>query len=589
MLIDIDNWKPSEGISLPDEVLNQIVKETSRNIAILAGPGTGKTELLAQRASFLLETGQCPFPQKILALCFKVDAAANIKERVQKRCGNLANSRFISLTFDSFFISIVRRFSCFLPNWINDLSADFEVGAFTQIRNLPVDLNTITDISIQQSLNNCISQNKLHWSTCRSLAYTIIKYSNEVKRLISLTYKFVFLDEFQDTTTLQYEFIKEVFNIENNIITTVGDNNQMIMGWAGADLEVFNKFAEDFNANKKTLNINHRSNKNIVDLINFISESIKEEGEDAISYQATREASSVHSIFAVEFDTKQDEAAAIAAYINKIINENPALSFDNLALVIRQRAVDYFNIANIIFSENNLTLRNEDEVIIQNGLKIQDLMDEPISEFFINILRKQNNLITPEQNKLLIKVFSSLKNYDIENERKYKKLIDELNEIISLVDNHDKTNLWTNKIIRKIGRENFKRIRTLSNEADFTKVKMSFDALFQESFNKTKDIQKAISLYKGEGQVKLMTVHKSKGLEFDTVFFVDFNANAWWGLGNAISGNDTIRLKEEQNTFFVGASRAKEKLIFTNGHKGQWPPVITTILNESAMIQQFNP
>ena len=105
MLIDIDNWKPSEGISLPDEVLNQIVKETSRNIAILAGPGTGKTELLAQRASFLLETGQCPFPQKILALCFKVDAAANITERVQKRCGNLANSRFISLTFDSFFIS----------------------------------------------------------------------------------------------------------------------------------------------------------------------------------------------------------------------------------------------------------------------------------------------------------------------------------------------------------------------------------------------------------------------------------------------------------------------------------------------------
>jgi len=84
-----------------------------------------------------------------------------------------------------------------------------------------------------------------------------------------------------------------------------------------------------------------------------------------------------------------------------------------------------------------------------------------------------------------------------------------------------------------------------------------------------------------------MTVHKSKGLEFDTVFFVDFNANAWWGLGTAIRDNDIARLKEEQNTFFVGASRAREKLVFTNGQKGQWPQVITTILKESNMIQIF--
>ncbi|NLE05333.1 MAG: ATP-binding domain-containing protein, partial [Crenarchaeota archaeon] len=132
-------------------------------------------------------------------------------------------------------------------------------------------------------------------------------------------------------------------------------------------------------------------------------------------------------------------------------------------------------------------------------------------------------------------------------------------------------------------------IRTLSNESDFTKVKLSFDALFQKSFNNTHNIKDAIEFYKGEKQVKLMTVHKSKGLEFDTVFFVDFNADAWWGLGNAVRGNDLARVKEEQNTFFVGASRAKEKLIFTNGQKGQWPPAITTILNESDMIWQFIP
>lgn len=116
---------------------------------------------------------------------------------------------------------------------------------------------------------------------------------------------------------------------------------------------------------------------------------------------------------------------------------------------------------------------------------------------------------------------------------------------------------------------------------------MSFDELFQKSIIETQDIKKAIKLYKGEDQIKLMTVHKSKGLEFDTVFFVDFNAKAWWGLNNAQKDNDLAKLKEEQNTFFVGASRAKERLIFTNGQKDNWPPVITTILNEYEKIQEF--
>lgn len=587
MLIEKELWKPSEGIILPVEVLDGIVKEFFKNIAVLAGPGTGKTELLAQRASFLLETGQCPFPQKILALCFKVDAAANIKERVQKRCGKLANSRFVSLTFDSFFISIVRRFSCFLPSWISSISTSFEVGPFTNIRNLPLDLNLLIDPLLQQSLNNCISQNQLHWNVCRSLAYTIVKNSCEVRKLISSTYKYIFLDEFQDATTSQYQFIKEIFNIESNIITTVGDNNQMIMGWAGADLEVFNKFREDFNAEQKTLNINHRSNRNIVDLINFIAEKIKQEGEEAVSYLSTRESSTEHSVFASEFNNEHDEAVAIATYIVNTLNKNKSLNQNDFALVLRIEAMKYYNKVNKIFLKNGLILRNEDEIVIQNGLKIQDLMDEPISEFFINLLRKKENIITPEQNKELLKIFSTIKNYDLDNERKYKKMLDGLNEVIALIDNYNDTSVWTNKIIRKVGRDNLRRIRTLSNESDFTKVKMSFDALFQKAFNETQNIKSAISRYKGEGQVKLMTVHKSKGLEFDTVFFVDFNANAWWGLGNAIRDNDIARLKEEQNTFFVGASRAREKLVFTNGQKGQWPQVITTILKESNMIQLF--
>lgn len=587
MLIDKRIWQPSEGVRLPQEVLDEIVKNTSQNIAILAGPGTGKTELLAQRASFLLETGQCPSPQKILALCFKVDAAANIQQRVEKRCGNVSKSRFISSTFDSFFISIVRRFSIFLPDWINAISPDFEVGDFKDIKHLPTDLNLLTDIKVQDVINECVSQNKLHWSICRKLAYTIIKNSSEVRNLISVTYKFVFLDEFQDATTDQYEFIKQVFNTQNNIITTVGDNNQMIMRWAGADTEVFNKFRQDFNAEIKQLNINHRSNKNIVDFINYIAEQIKLTDEETVKYFSTRKAISEHCVFWAEYTTKENEAETIAQYIQQEITSNSNLTPSDFALIIRQKAGDYYNVANGIFSTNGLLLRNEDELVIENGIAIQALMDEPLSNFFVNLIRKKEDIITPEQNQELFNTLAFLKNLDISNERKYIKLLGYLNELINLIANYDQTSIWTNKIAKKIGRNNLKRIRSLSNESDFIKVKLSFDELFQQSYNETQNAEDAISKFLGENQVKLMTVHKSKGLEFHTVFFVDFNANAWWALSNAAQGKDVVKLKEEQNVFFVGASRAKENLIFTNGAKGQWPHVIVEILNKSKALQEF--
>ena len=85
-----------------------------------------------------------------------------------------------------------------------------------------------------------------------------------------------------------------------------------------------------------------------------------------------------------------------------------------------------------------------------------------------------------------------------------------------------------------------------------------------------------------------MTVHKSKGLEFETVFFVDFNIGSWWGLNSAYQKQDSVKVLEEKNIFFVGASRAKENLIFTNGEENKnWPPVITKIMDDSNMIKKF--
>ena len=94
------DWVPVGVDSL--ETLADRVVRSNVNYSVIAGPGAGKTELLAQRACYLLQTNQCPYPQKILAISFKKDAAENLKKRVSERCRYENALRFDSLTFDAF-------------------------------------------------------------------------------------------------------------------------------------------------------------------------------------------------------------------------------------------------------------------------------------------------------------------------------------------------------------------------------------------------------------------------------------------------------------------------------------------------------
>jgi superfamily I DNA/RNA helicase len=104
-----ERWSPSDGINLEPNAL-AAVKEVDQHLAVIAGPGAGKTEMLAQRASFLLMTGACPPSKRILALCFKREAVRTLEERVWRRCGETLSARFQCVTFHSFAKSIADRF-----------------------------------------------------------------------------------------------------------------------------------------------------------------------------------------------------------------------------------------------------------------------------------------------------------------------------------------------------------------------------------------------------------------------------------------------------------------------------------------------
>src|SRR5215472_16700883 len=122
-MIAADDWQPADGLKLEPNALIT-ARETRQSIALTAGPGAGKTEVLAQKADFLLRTGNCRYPQRILAISFKVDASRNLKERVRRRCGYQLASRLDSHTFHAFAKRLIDRFrpvltgqDALLPNY----------------------------------------------------------------------------------------------------------------------------------------------------------------------------------------------------------------------------------------------------------------------------------------------------------------------------------------------------------------------------------------------------------------------------------------------------------------------------------------
>jgi len=210
--------------------------EESTALAVTAGPGAGKTELLAQRADFLLRTGMCRYPKRILAISFKVDASANLRDRVQSRCRPELASRFDSYTFHAFAKRIIDRFRPVLTG-PRALDADYEIVARRQ----------------------STPRKQIQFNELIPRAIEILERSVVARNALRHTYSDVFLDEFQDCTANQYRLLKLAFHDTNIRLIAVGDTKQRIMGWAGALEGIFETYASDFSATPLNLYNNHRS------------------------------------------------------------------------------------------------------------------------------------------------------------------------------------------------------------------------------------------------------------------------------------------------------------------------------------------
>lgn len=583
-----NDWLPADGINLTDEQ-NAVVRAVGSNIAIVAGPGTGKTEVLAQKATYLLQTGICRAPFRILTLCYKVDAAVNIRERVQKRCPQDLAHRFQSMTADSFVISIVRRFATSLPEWLV-IERDFEIidkidttdylrssnvsffpDRYTKQLDIlvgNVDEGT-KDLYLYAATNNAFD-----YDMCHTMAYYIVRNNPSIRALFSNTYEYIFLDEFQDMTDRHYDTLKLLFSNERNKISAVGDYNQAIMGWAGAIPDIFNKFKTDFNTSDHQFSYNHRSAKKIVEFINQVVHKLTPETYTPITYQSNKPVDPTSFIAAKHFNSAAEEATYIAQCINKIKAENTELTFGDFAIILKQKATDYLTNAAPSFAAHNISVRNEDAKVCKNGAKFQDLMVDSLSKLCIYFLKSKLKIISVMEQKELHYLLSTILSLDFSKPRDIRKLHDTKRKIIK--NDFVNTQAWMEGIFAIISKTKICN-KLYPNKKSFNEAGISILNLLQKCVETAAgNLSLAIDEYMGVNSVRLMTTHKSKGLEFDTVFFSDFQPNSWWTLNPA-----KPKEKEEAlRCFFVGLSRAKKRLFFTNP-TSTWPSDIASILNNS--------
>ncbi|MBH0029811.1 ATP-dependent helicase [Pseudoalteromonas sp. SWYJZ98] len=514
-------WKPSLGIEATDELMDIINFEGS--LSVLAGAGAGKTELLAQKANYLFATNKCSWPKRILSLTFKTEAQENIKKRIDRRCGQ-KSERFDSFTFHGFCKSIIDRFK----NILNEAER-------------PTDNY---DIVLKQAEAN--GSDKILMSELPTLALKIIAQREDIKSIFSMSYEYVFVDEFQDTTNQQYSLLKQLFCNTTTKIITVGDVNQSIMLWAGARPSVFTDFSNDFAAEKMLLLKNHRASIEVQNVLNVVLEFVEGAAAPLTVLQEPPTNCTVH-LFSDELQEAQFIANEIQCAIQGGIKES------EICVLTKQHSAEYTEL-----------LRSELTRLSINNLEMSDLQDalkEPLGRIFSLFLKA---VVCPEP-----KVITEL--YDIYRSLNRVELGDDKEaEFTSLIANFisEKQNTFTlnatieniisdiQSFIHFLGVQKIKgRWKQYKSPAYYSSVLQSLELHFRDMYVQSGSIRETAQLFTADNAVQIMNIHKCKGLEYQSVYLMGLEDQAFWKYKNEPFENNCA--------IYVALSRAKEKIYVT--------------------------
>lgn len=535
-MIRMEDWSPNDGLILEP---NALIAATAleKNIVVMAGPGAGKTELLAQRADFLFRTGSCPYPRRILSLSFKIDAAQNLRERVRLRSGSQFAARFDSFTFHAFAKRIIDNYRPALSGQ-NALKANYRVDPYIRIVGEQITFKDLVPLALE-----------------------ILRSNRYARGGIRQTYSHVFLDEFQDATDEQYDLVKEAFLESGATLTAVGDGKQRIMAWAGALDGILQTFSNDFMAEPMPLYQNFRSAPRLRRMQNRMiaqmdptaaSEPSSLVGEDGV-------------IDVLTFDTEVEEAECIAQKIQEWLDNG----IDPAEIAILVRAQPHLVAAALCeaLTERGIPFRNEQAS--------QDLIAEPAAALVFNFLRVVADERQASAYTELMRVAArsdASEEEVLRFDRQLKRLIQDARK--SFRDfNGQGTDMtfwrdWVEKLNDLVSRPVL--IALSPGYQQGSRLEDVIDkalGAFEEALSLDGDATAAVRRLSETDAIRILTVHKCKGLEFEHVIVLGVERELFWG-----------NMQDSTSEFFVAISRAKNHLMLTRadyrarpiGHTGRW-------------------
>ncbi|MCF3944928.1 DNA helicase PcrA [Oceanobacillus alkalisoli] len=600
----------------------EAVKHTDGPLLIMAGAGSGKTRVLTHRIAYLLEEKGVA-PRNVLAITFTNKAAREMRERVMRLVGPEAEFMWVS-TFHSMCVRILRRDIDrigYNRNFTILDSAD-QLSVVKQVlKNIDLDPKQydpramlgqissaknelITDAEFEQKAGNFFERQvarvysgyqtmlrknqSLDFDDLIMQTIILFKRVPEVLEYYQRRFQYIHVDEYQDTNHAQYFLVKQLANRYQNLCV-VGDSDQSIYRWRGADIGNILTFEEDYpSARTILLEQNYRSTKFILQAANNVIEN--NSGRKPKNLWTENDDGSKITYY--EGTTEQDEALFITDEIRGLIKDG--YGPDEIAILYRtnaqSRAVEdtlmKSNISYQMVGGTRFYDRKEIKDMLAYLRLITNLDDDISFERIVNEPKRGIGATTVERLRAYaaihdISFFEAVKDVDFTGvSKRAAQSLAEFGELIqSFAQQQDFLTAtdMVEQVLQRTGYEEMlKREQSLEaqsrleNLEEFKTVTQEFEKSAEE--DKTlvafltdlaliADIDRIDEEEETEQKVTLMTLHAAKGLEFPVVFLIGMEENVF---PHSRSMFDEEEMEEERRLAYVGITRAEKVLYLTS-------------------------
>lgn len=593
-------------------------------LLILAGAGSGKTRVLTYRMAHMINDLNI-YPSQILALTFTNKAAGEMKERVKTLVGDVVDTMWVS-TFHSSCVRILRREIDKLgynKNFTIYDSYDAKSLVKQCMKELNINDKDITDgeiiSKISDAKNKLISANKfkkeneenfrmnkiadvyltyekklkttnsLDFDDLIYLTVKLFKENDEVREFYRRKFRYILVDEYQDTNKCQYELIKLLVN-KNENICVVGDDDQCIYAWRGADINNILDFENDFPGAKVIkLEQNYRSKSNILEAANKVIRNNAQRKDKVLRTES--ESGEKLKVYRAYSDI--DEGNFVATQIKRMMREENR-SLKDFAILYRMNSQS--RIFEEAFRRNEITYKIVGGLRFYERKEIKDIMaylkviNNPLDDISLKRIINEPKRSIGDTTIAKVQEFAVENNicmYDALLDAEFipnlsARAITSINKFVSLMNTLivDAENISVPELIEDIlDRSGYmKMLKGSSSAEDESRIEnlkeLVSDAVVFENSSEDKSLSAFLekvtlvsdidNLDEENNAVVMMTVHSSKGLEFPVVFLVGMENGIFPGVASL---NNFHEMEESRRLCYVAITRAEEMLYISSAEQ----------------------